>query len=118
MHDAAAESIGQGNERCSKGWKFNGRGGRGKEKKNTQKKKRSDHWYKVSVRKRPGRPADGRQMYRPARLGQSETDLGLSSEASWMPSGSDKLSEYAIRSVNILPTVAEIFGCLQIPPDI
>ena len=32
-------------------------------------------YLRSSVRKRPGRPADSRQAFSPARLGQSETDL-------------------------------------------
>ena len=41
----------------------------------------------TSVRKRPGRPADSRQAFSPARPGQSETDLGFSGQASEKPAG-------------------------------
>ena len=39
------------------------------------------------VRRRPGRPVDGRQAYCPARPGQSETDLGIVSQALGNPAG-------------------------------
>ena len=42
-----------------------------------------DGWQGLvrSVRKRPGRPADNRQVFSPASPGQSETDLGFSGQA-------------------------------------
>ena len=56
----------------------------------------------VSVRKRPGRPADSRQAFSPARPGQSETDLGFSGQAlekpgGFMgPGGAGRLSVYSL----------------------
>ena len=41
----------------------------------------------ISVRKRPGRPADSRQAFSPARPGQGETDQGFSGQALKKPAG-------------------------------
>jgi len=49
-----------------------------------------------SVRKRPGRPADNRPAFSPARPGQCETDLGFVGQASWVPGGGGRLSVYSM----------------------
>ena len=41
----------------------------------------------TSVRKRPGRPADSRQAFSPARPGHGETDLGFVGQALGKPAG-------------------------------
>ena len=41
----------------------------------------------TSVRKRPGRPADNRPAFSPARPGQCETDLGFVGQALGKPAG-------------------------------
>ena len=41
----------------------------------------------TGVRKRPGRPADSRQAFSPAKPGQDEIDLGFSGQALEEPAG-------------------------------
>ena len=85
---------------------------------------------KSSVRK-PGRPADSRQAFSPARPGQGETDLGFSGQAlekpgGFMgPGGACRLSVYSISQVIILlrdgphlQISGDTGGYLKMPADI
>jgi len=62
----------------------------------------SETYVENSVRRRPGRPADSRQAFSPARPGQCETDLGFSGQAFekpagfWVPGGACRLSVYSM----------------------
>jgi len=78
----------------------------------------------ISVRKRPGRPADSRQAFSPARPGQSETDLSFSGQAVEKPAGfmgpggASRLSVYSLLQVIISLRVAHTYKYLKIPADI